>query len=61
MFIDGFVFACIAVVVAGQTFRRDLDITPLWLSMISASTLVGTIAGGPVIGHLTDRGKGFWW
>lgn len=55
MFIDGFVFACIAVVVAGQTFRRDLDITPLWLSMISASTLVGTIAGGPVIGHLTDR------
>lgn len=55
MFLDGFVFACIAVVVAGQTFRQDLDITPLWLSMISASTLVGTMAGGPVIGHLTDR------
>ncbi|MGI5472882.1 MFS transporter [Streptomyces sp. CA-132043] len=55
MFLDGFVFACIAVVVAGPAFRRDLGTTPLWLSMISASTLVGTIAGGPVIGHLTDR------
>ncbi|RII15870.1 Inner membrane metabolite transport protein YgcS [Streptomyces sp. YIM 130001] len=55
MFIDGFVFACIAVVVAGQVFRDDLGITPLWLSMISASTLVGTIIGGPVVGQLTDR------
>ncbi|SEP51138.1 MFS transporter [Amycolatopsis saalfeldensis] len=55
MFLDGFVFACIAVAVAGKAFRADLHTTPVWLGLISASTLVGTIIGGPLGGYCTDR------
>lgn len=54
-FMDGFVFASIAVVMASQTFRADLAVTPVWQGLISASTLVGTLLGSPVLGYLTDR------
>lgn len=55
MFMDGFVFASIAVVMAGQMFRTELGVTTLWQSLISASTLVGTILGSPIAGWVTDR------
>ncbi len=55
MFMDGFVFASIAVVAAGQVFREELGITPLWQGIISASTLIGTMVGSPVAGYVTDR------
>lgn len=54
MFLDGFVFATIAAVIAGAAFSRELGLTPLTLGLISSSTLVGTIIGGPLIGYLTD-------
>lgn len=54
-FMDGFVFASIAVVMASQAFRADLAVTPVWQGLISASTLVGTLLGGPVLGYITDR------
>ncbi len=55
MFLDGFVFATIAAVIAGVAFSRELGLTPLTLGLISSSTLIGTIIGGPLIGYLTDR------
>lgn len=55
MFLDGFVFAAIAAVIASGTFVADLDLSASQLGLISASTLVGTIIGGPLIGYLTDR------
>lgn len=54
MFLDGFVFATIAAVIAGAAFSRELGLTPLTLGLISSSTLVGTMVGGPIIGYLTD-------
>lgn len=54
MFLDGWVYASIAAVIAGQTFISDLGVGELGQGMISASTLVGTLVGGLVIGYITD-------
>lgn len=54
MFLDGFVFATIAAVIAGTAFSKELGLTPLTLGLISSSTLIGTMIGGPLIGYLTD-------
>jgi len=54
MFLDGFVFAAIAAVIAGKAFTADLHLSSTTLGLISASTLIGTIIGGPLIGYLTD-------
>lgn len=54
MFLDGYVFAAIAAVIAGGTFTRDLGLSALDLGLISSATLIGTVIGGPVIGYLTD-------
>ncbi len=56
MFLDGFVFAALAVSLAGGAIRADLGITdnPLWLGLISIATLLGTVVGGPTLGYLTD-------
>ncbi|WP_427008562.1 MFS transporter [Pseudarthrobacter sp. H2] len=54
MFLDGYVFAAIAAVIAGGTFTGDLGLSAVDLGLISSSTLVGTTIGGPVIGYLTD-------
>lgn len=40
--------------IAGQTFISDLGVGELGQGMISASTLVGTLLGGLVIGYITD-------
>jgi putative MFS transporter len=55
MFLDGFVFATIAAVIAGTAFSRELGLSAGTLGLISASTLVGTMVGGPLLGYLTDR------
>jgi MFS transporter, putative metabolite transport protein len=55
MFIDGYVFAVIAVTLALATFRNTLHVTPFWSGMISSSTLIGIFIGGLVFGWLTDR------
>ncbi|PDQ34945.1 MAG: hypothetical protein B5766_08595 [Candidatus Lumbricidophila eiseniae] len=54
MFLDGFVFATIAAVIAGTAFTKELGLTPVTLGLISSATLVGTMIGGPLIGYLTD-------
>jgi MFS transporter, putative metabolite transport protein len=54
MFLDGFVFATIAAVIAGTAFSKELGLTPVTLGLISSATLVGTMIGGPLIGYLTD-------
>lgn len=55
MFIDGYVFAVIAVTMALQTFKTELGVTPAWAGLISASTLIGIFGGAAVFGYLTDR------
>lgn len=54
MFLDGFVFAAIAAVIAQGTFTHDLALSSSMLGLVSASTLIGTVIGGPLIGYLTD-------
>lgn len=54
MFLDGFIFATLASVIAGAAFSKQLGLTPLTLGLISSSTLIGTVIGGPLIGYLTD-------
>lgn len=54
MFLDGWVYAAIAAVIAGQTFVSDLGLSQLGQGVISASTLIGTLLGGLVIGYVTD-------
>lgn len=54
MFLDGWIFAAIAAVIAGKTFAHDLSLSSLELGVVSASTLVGTLIGSPIIGYLTD-------
>lgn len=55
MFLDGFVFATLAAVIAGTAFAKELGLTPLTLGLISSSTLFGTMIGGPLLGYVTDR------
>lgn len=55
MFIDGYLFAVVAVTLALQTFKDDLGITPLWSGLISSATLIGIFVGGFIFGWLTDR------
>lgn len=55
MLLDGWIFAAVAAVIAGKTFVDDLGLSSLALGVVSASTLIGTMIGGPTIGYLTDR------
>lgn len=55
MFLDGYVFAALAAVIAGGVFTNDLALTPVDLGLISSSTLFGTMIGAPVVGYLTDK------
>ncbi len=55
MFLDGFVFATVAAALAGGAMNKDIHITTLWESWISASTLIGVFFGALVIGYVTDR------
>lgn len=55
MFIDGYVFAVIAVTLALGTFRAELGVDDLWAGLISASTLIGIFVGAFLFGWLTDR------
>lgn len=55
MFLDGYVFAALAAVIAGHSFTHDLGLSAFELGLISSSTLIGTVIGGPVIGYVTDR------
>jgi putative MFS transporter len=55
MFLDGFMFAAIAAVLAQGTFKNDLDITGVVVGLVSAATLIGTLIGSPIIGYVTDR------
>lgn len=55
MFIDGFVFASVAAALAGSAMSRDIGVTSTWSALISSSTLLGTFAGGLLLGYVTDR------
>lgn len=55
MFLDGFVFASVAAALAGGAMSRTMGITPLWESLISSATLIGTFFGGLFLGYVTDR------
>jgi putative MFS transporter len=55
MFIDGYIFAVIAVTMALQTFKDDLGMTPTWAGLISSATLIGIFAGAITFGFITDK------
>ncbi|WP_167488297.1 MFS transporter [Nocardia terpenica] len=55
MFIDGYIFAVIAVTMALQTFKDDLRVTPTWAGLISSATLIGIFVGAITFGYITDR------
>jgi putative MFS transporter len=55
MFLDGYVFAVVAVTMALQTFKTDLGVSSAWAGLISASTLIGIFVGSVSFGYLTDR------
>lgn len=55
MFIDGYIFAVIAVTMALQTFKTALHVTPAWAGLISSSTLIGIFGGAVVFGYITDK------
>lgn len=54
MFLDGYVFAVIAVTMALQTFKTDLAVSSAWAGLLSASTLIGIFVGSVSFGYLTD-------
>jgi putative MFS transporter len=54
MFLDGYIFAAIAAVIAGGLITHDLGLSSIDLGLISSATLIGTVIGGPIIGYLTD-------
>ncbi len=55
MFIDGYIFAVIAVTMALQTFKDDLGMTPTWAGLISSATLIGIFFGAITFGYITDK------
>jgi len=55
MFIDGYIFAVIAVTMALQTFKDDLGVTPTWAGLISSATLIGIFVGAITFGYITDK------
>jgi MFS transporter, putative metabolite transport protein len=55
MFIDGYVFAVIAVTMALQTFKDDLEVSSTWAGLISSATLIGIFVGAITFGYITDK------
>lgn len=51
--LDGYDLGAVSVVVVLIT--KQLHITPGWVGLIGASSLLGIFAGAPVFGYLTDR------
>jgi MFS transporter, putative metabolite transport protein len=51
--LDGYDLGIISVIVVLIT--KDLGITPGWVGLIGASSLLGIFFGAPVFGYLTDR------
>jgi putative MFS transporter len=54
MFLDGWVFAALAATIAGGSFVSELNLSDFKQGVVSSMTQIGTLAGGLLIGYITD-------